>query len=138
VNGGDFGAPKLIETDSTGSQIFSVTDLKAAVQGQPVGSPEGVAYDAAHDVFFVAGNNYDIKVVSRAGAVLDDITLLQNYRNPTGNIGVEIQGLTLAPSSDPNDDPAKLNLYVADAGILNGPHDGRLIEIDLHNGLLYA
>ena len=138
VNGGDFGAPKIIETDSTGSQIYSVTDLKAAVQGQPVGSPEGVAYDAAHDVFFVAGNNFDIKVVSRAGAVLDDITLLQNYRNPTGNIGVEIQGLTLAPSSDPNDDPGKLNLYVADAGLLNGPNDGRLIEIDLHNGLLYA
>lgn len=138
VNGGDFGAPKIIETDATGSQIFSVVDLTTAVQGQPIGSPEGVAYDAAHDVFFVAGNNYDIKVVDRSGAVLDDITLLSNYRNPTGNIGTEIQGLTLAPSSDPNDDPAKMNLYVADAGLLNGHNDGRLIEIDLHNGLLYA
>ena len=138
VNGGDFGAPEIIETDGTGSQIFSVVDLTTAVQGQPIGSPEGVAYDAAHDVFFVAGNNYDIKVVNRSGAVLDDITLLSNYRNPTGNIGVEIQGLTLAPSSDPNDDPAKLNLYVADAGLLNGHNDGRLIEIDLHNGLLFA
>jgi hypothetical protein len=138
VNGGDFGAPKIIETDATGSQIFSVVDLTAAVQGQPIGSPEGVAYDAAHDVFFVAGNNFDIKVVNRSGTVLDDITLLSNYRNPTGNIGVEIQGLTLAPSSDPNDDPAKLNLYVADAGLLNGNNDGRLIEIDLHGGLLYG
>jgi DNA-binding beta-propeller fold protein YncE len=138
VNGGDFGAPKIIETDATGSQIFSTIDLKTAVQGQPIGSPEGVAYDAARDVFFVAGNNYDIKVVDRSGSVLDDITLLSNYRNPTGNIGVEIQGLTLAPSSDPNDDPAKLNLYVADAGLLNGPNDGRLIEIDLHSGLLFA
>jgi hypothetical protein len=63
---------------------------------------------------------------------------LPNYRNPTGNIGVEIQGLTLAPSSDPNDDPAKLNLYVTDTGLLNGSNHGRLIEIDLHNGLLYA
>ena len=77
-------------------------------------------------------------IVNRSGSVLDDITLLSNYRNPTGNIGVEIQGLTLAPSSDPNDDPAKLNLYVADAGLLNGPNDGRLIEIDLHSGLLFA
>jgi DNA-binding beta-propeller fold protein YncE len=138
VNGGDFGTPKIIETDATGSQIFSVIDLTAAVQGQPVGSPEGVAYDPAHDVFFVAGNNFDIKVVNRSGAVLDDITLLSNYRNPTGNIGTEIQGLTLAPSSDPNDDPAKMNLYVADAGLLSGHNDGRLIEIDLHSGLLYA
>jgi len=138
ANGGDFGSPKIIETDATGSQIFSVIDLKAAVQGQPIGSPEAIAYDAAHDVFFVAGNNFDIKVVNRSGTVLDDITILSGYRNPVGNIGTEIQGLTLAPSSDPSDDPANLNLYVADAGLLNGHNDGRLIEIDLHGGLLYA
>jgi hemolysin type calcium-binding protein/Calx-beta domain-containing protein len=138
ANGGDFGHPEIIETDATGSQIISVIDLKAAVQGQPIGSPEAIAYDAAHDVFFVAGNNYDIKVVNHAGAVLDDITILSNYRNPAGNIGTEIQGLTLAPSSDPNDDPGKLNLYVLDAGLLNNTTDGRLIEIDLHSGLLYA
>jgi RTX calcium-binding nonapeptide repeat (4 copies)/Calx-beta domain len=135
VNGGDFGAPKIIETDATGSQIFSVIDLTTAVQGQPIGSPEGVAYDAAHDVFFVAGNNYDIKVVSRSGAVLDDITVLSNYRNPVGNIGTEIQGLTLAPASD---DPTRMDLYVADAGLLNGHSDGRLFEINLHGGLVYA
>ena len=130
VNGGDFGAPKIIETDATGSQIFSVVDLKTAVQGQPIGSPEGAVYDPTHDVFFVAGNNYDIKVVDRNGTVLNDITILQNYRNPTGNIGTEIQGLTLAPSSDPNDDPATLSLYVADAGLLrSSANDGRLIEI---------
>jgi hypothetical protein len=134
-NGGDFGAPKIIETDATGSQIFSVIDLTAAVQGQPIGSPEAIAYDAAHDVFYVAGNNYDIKVVDRSGTVLDDITVLSNYRNPTGNIGVEIQGLTLAPASD---DPTRTDLYVADAGLLNGHNDGRLIEINLHGGLLFA
>ena len=108
-------------------------DLKSAFP-----SPEAVAYDAAHDVFFVAGNNYDIKVVNHSGTVLDDITLLSGYRNPTGNIGVNIQGLTLAPSSDPNDDPAKLNLYVADTGHWQGGNDGRLFEIDLHDGLLYV
>jgi hypothetical protein len=135
VNGGDFGAPKIIETDATGSQIFSVVDLTTAVQGQPIGSPEAVAYDAAHDVFFVAGNNYDIKVVNHSGTVLDDITVLANYRNPVGNIGVEIQGLTLAPASD---DPTRMDLYVADAGLLNGHNDGRLIEINLHGGLVYA
>ena len=138
VNGGDFGHPKIIETDATGSQIYDVIDLTAAVKGQPIGSPEAAVYDPAHDVFFVAGNNFDIKVVDRNGAVLDDITTLSNYRNPAGNIGTEIQGLTLAPSSDPNDDPGKMNLYVADAGLLNNTNDGRLIEIDLHSGLLYA
>jgi len=138
ANGGDFGHPEIIETDATGSQIYSIIDLTAAVQGHPIGSPEAIAYDAAHDVFFIAGNNFDIRVVNRSGTVLDDITILSGYRNPAGNIGTEIQGLTLAPSSDPNDDPANLNLYVVDAGLLNGHNDGRLIEIDLHGGLLYA
>jgi hypothetical protein len=137
VNGGDFGHPKIVETDGTGSQIFSVIDLTAAVKGQPIGSPEAAVYDPAHDVFFVAGNNYDIKVVNRSGTVLDDITVLSNYRNAIGNVGTDIQALTLAPSSDPNDDPAKLNLYVADQGLIN-TNDGRLIEIDLHSGLLFA
>ncbi len=134
VNGGDFGHPKIVETDGTGSQIFSVIDLTAAVKGQPIGSPEGAVYDAAHDVFFVAGNNYDIKVVNRSGAVLDDITTLSAFRNPTGNIGVDIQGLTLAPASN---DPTRMDLYVADQGVVD-TNDGRLIEINLHNGLLYA
>lgn len=134
VNGGDFGHPKIVETDGTGSQIFSVIDLTAAVKGQPIGSPEGAVYDPAHDVFFVGGNNFDIKVVNRSGAVLDDITTLSAYRNPTGNIGVDIQGLTLAPASD---DPTRTDLYVADQGLVD-TNDGRLIEINLHNGLLYA
>ena len=134
VNGGDFGHPEIIETDGTGSQIYSIIDLTAAVQAQPIGSPEAAVYDAAHDVFFIAGNNYDIKVVNRSGTVLDDITVLSNYRNPTGNIGVDIQGLTLAPASD---DPTRTDLYVADQGLV-GTNDGRLIEINLHGGLLYA
>ncbi len=134
VNGGDFGHPKIVETDGTGSQIFSVIDLTAAVKGQPIGSPEATVYDPAHDVFYIAGNNYDIKVVNRSGTVLDDITTLAGYRNPTGNIGVDIQGLTLAPASD---DPTRTDLYVADQGLVD-TNDGRLIEINLHNGLLYA
>ena len=134
VNGGDFGHPKIVETDGTGSQIFSTIDLTAAVKGQPIGSPEAAVYDPAHDVFFIAGNNYDIKVVNHAGTVLDDITTLAGYRNPTGNIGVDIQGLTLAPASD---DPTRMDLYVADQGLVD-TNDGRLIEINLHNGLLYA
>ena len=58
VNGEDFGRRrKIIETDATGSQIFSTIDLTAAVQGQIIGSPEALAYDAAHDVFYVGGDN---------------------------------------------------------------------------------
>jgi hypothetical protein len=31
-----------------------------------------------------------------------------------------------------------MDLYVADAGLLNGNNDGRLFEINLHGGLTYT
>jgi serralysin len=123
LNGGDFGTPSIIETNNTGTQIISIIDLRS---GFP--DPEAVAYDATHDVFFVAGNTYDIRVVDRSGTVLNDITILSSYRNPINGAGVDVQGLTLAPTSDPNDNPAELSLYVADAGNWHG-NDGRLFEI---------
>ena len=42
--------------------------------------------------------------------------------------------LELAPSSDPNDDPGKLSLYVADYGV-DQVSDGRLFEINLGDPL---
>jgi hypothetical protein len=57
--------------------------------------------------------------------------------NPTGPTSAAVKDLELAPSSDPNDDPGKLNLFVADYGNSH-VSDGRLIEIDLHGGLLMA
>ena len=48
--------------------------------------------------------------------------------------GLVAAGLTLAPASD---DPTRMDLYVADQGLIN-TNDGRLIEINLHGGLLYA
>jgi Ca2+-binding RTX toxin-like protein len=49
-------------------------------------------------------------------------------RNPANNGSVNLKGLTLAPSSDPNDDPSVLSLYAADFG-KSHVNDGRLFEI---------
>ena len=43
---------------------------------------------------------------------------------------MKVPDFELAPSSDPNDDPAHLSLYVADYGA-DQVNDGRLFEIDL-------
>jgi hypothetical protein len=63
--------------------------------------------------------------------------VLAGYRHETLNTATSVKDLALAPSSDPNDNPGKLNLYVADFG---GSHisDGRMLEVDLHGGVLVA
>jgi hypothetical protein len=91
--------------------------------------PEAVVYDAAHDVFFVGiENGHEIWMVDHNGNILNDINIFANYRNPVNNGSVNLKGLTLAPSSDPNDDPSVLSLYAADFGVSH-VNDGRLFEI---------
>jgi hypothetical protein len=42
-------------------------------------------------------------MVDHNGNILNDINIFANYRNPVNNGSVNLKGLTLAPSSDPND-----------------------------------
>ena len=68
---------------------------------------------------------------------MEKIDVLEGYRHEINNTAVNVKDLELAPSSDPNDDPNTLNLYVADYG-WSHVSDGRMLEIDLHGGLLLA
>jgi hypothetical protein len=83
-------------------------------------------------VFFVGGGfSNKIWIVDRSGAILNTIDILSSYRNPISGWTPVVKDLEFAPSSNPNDDPATLSLYVADYG---GAHetnanDGRLFEI---------
>ena len=67
-------------------------------------------------------------MVDHNGNILNDINIFANYRNPANNGSVNLKGLTIAPSSDPSDDPSVLSLYAADFGISH-VNDGRLFEI---------
>ncbi|ANW00269.1 Calx-beta domain-containing protein [Bradyrhizobium icense] len=123
----------IIETDSTGTQVFATIRLPAEIK-----DPEALAYDASQDLFYVGGGfSSKIWVVDRGGAIVQVIDVLGGYRNEINNGAASIKDLELAPSSDPNDDPSKLNLFVADYG-QSHVSDGRMIEIDLHGGLLLA
>jgi hypothetical protein len=70
-------------------------------------------------------------VLDRNGGLLDTITLLGGYPRP-GGTRVNVTDFELAPSSDPNDDPGRLSLYVADYGS-DQVNDGRLFEINLRD-----
>ena len=124
ANGSDIGHTKIIEIDSSGTQVIRNIPVPAVIK-----DPEAVVYDVAHDVFFVGiENGKDIWMVDHNGNILNDINIFANYRNPVNNGSVNLKGLTLAPSSDPNDDPSVLSLYAADYGIAHA-NDGRLFEI---------
>jgi Ca2+-binding RTX toxin-like protein len=114
--------------------IFEVTTTGTVVGSVPlpasIGDPESIVYDSTRNVYYMGGEtSADIFVVSRDGQILDTITLLEGYSRPDGR-RVLVKGLTLAPSSDPNDDAATMSLWVADYG--NDQFmDGRLHEIQL-------
>ena len=70
---------QYIETDNTGTQIFSTIVLPAEIK-----DPEALAYDASHDVFYVGGGfSPDIWVVDHSGNILQKLDVLEGYRHET-------------------------------------------------------
>jgi hypothetical protein len=131
-NGGPYGAA-IVETNAAVTEVYSVIRLPAEIQ-----DPEALAYDPVHDIFYVGGGfSSNIWVVDRSGTILQVLDVLAGYRHETNNTAVGVKDIELAPSSDPNDDPGQLNLFVADFG-WSHVSDGRMLEIDLHGGLFLA
>ena len=96
--------------------------------------PEALAYDATHNVFYVGGKfSSKIWVLDRSGTILETIDVLDGFRRADGS-RAKVTDFELAPSSDPNDSPLKMSLYVADYGV-DQVSDGRLFEINLGDPL---
>jgi Ca2+-binding RTX toxin-like protein len=118
--------------------IFEMTTDGATVQAISLTSQvpsdlEAIAYDPVNQVFYLTGgSSKDIYVVSRDGqTLLDTITILESLSNTLTDTSVHPKGLLLAPSSDPNDDPGVMSLYVADYGN-DQVMDGRIYEMRLN------
>jgi len=126
---GNVNPHTIFETTTSGTRIQSL------VLPSTISDPEAIAYDAANKLFYVAGGSSpDIFVVSRDGkTIVDTITVLEGLTNPISGTRVHPKGLTLAPSSNPNDDPSTTSLWVADYG-RDQVMDGRLFEIQLAPG----
>jgi hypothetical protein len=116
------------EVTTTGALVRTITMPSA------ISDPEALCYDAAHGVFFVGGKfSNNIWVLDSNGTILDTITVLANYPRDNGG-KAKLSDMELAPSSNPNDDPGALSLYVLDYGA-DQVSDGRLIEINLPDPL---
>jgi hypothetical protein len=122
ISNGSYANIREVTTDGA---LVRTISLPSAIS-----DPEALLWDDTHNVFFIGGKfSPNIWVLDRNGALLDTITLLANYPR-SGGAKARVTDLELAPSSDPNDDPGQLSLYVADYGSDNF-NDGRLFEVDL-------
>jgi DNA-binding beta-propeller fold protein YncE len=120
----------IVEINNTGTQVFSKITLPDVIK-----DPEGLAYDDRQEVFYVGGGfSYQIWKIDRSGEIVSTIDVLGSYRNPLNGGRVSVKDIELAPSSDPNDHPAHLSLYVADYG-KSHVDDGRLFEINIGDPL---
>ena len=90
-----------------------------------INDPEGIAFDSASGNLFIGSGPF-IFEVTRGGVLVRVIDM-----RPFGV--TVLKAMTFAPSSDPNDDPTILNLYVADYG-KDEVNDGRVFEISLPDG----
>ena len=108
--------------------MFELTPQGAFVNAIPLPSVmkngEALAYDALHDLYFVAQGSALIWVMDAEGNLEATIDLLSHLGTRP-----KIKGMELAPSSNPNDGDT-LSLYVADYGS-DQVNDGRLFEISL-------
>jgi Ca2+-binding RTX toxin-like protein len=120
----------IVEVDANGNQVGATVILP----GNIIIDPEALAYDAQHDVFYVSGGfSHLIWKVDRSGNIIDTIDVLAGFTNPVSGTSVHIKDMVFAPTSDPNDDPSLMSLYVADYGNTHLTpaltDDGRIIEI---------
>ena len=108
-------------------------DRRDANKYREIEDTEGLAYDAAQDVFYISSGSTrgTIFEVDRECNILASTDLLNDYRSPITGGKPKLKGLELAPSSDPNDGD-KMSLYAVDYGYDQEP-DGRLFEINLHS-----
>ncbi len=119
----------IVEVDANGIQVGATLILPSFII-----DPEALAYDAQHDVFYVGGGfSHLIWKIDRSGNILETIDVLAGLTNPVSGTSVHVKDLEFAPTSDPNDDPSLMSLYVVDYGDTHLTpalsDDGRLIEI---------
>jgi hypothetical protein len=105
---------------------FSVADF--------INDPEGIAYSSALNHLFLLSDDKNLKIieVTLNGNFVTDYDIINFQPIPD-----DPQGITFAPSSDPNDDPNKFNIYIVDGQMDNTPvpdndRDGLVYEATIN------
>ncbi|HYW80431.1 MAG TPA: Ig-like domain-containing protein, partial [Thermoguttaceae bacterium] len=117
----------IVDGNGGGIQVL-VYDANLAFQrvftlADRISDCEGIAFDPqSRHLFVVSGSDRIICEYTLDGHYLEQYDISPFVTAPTS-----AQALTFGPTSDPNDDPSRLALYIADGGEDNFP-DGRVYE----------
>jgi len=122
---GDDGISRVLVYNSN---LDSLSEFTVANR---VRDPEGIAYNQQlNHLFLVSQADMKIFEYTLTGEFVTDYDL--SHLNPAP---IDPQGLTFAPSSDLNDNPGNLNLYIVDGQLDNGPYpderDGIIYEVEI-------
>ncbi len=116
IDGSD-GGRQVLAYDADLSFLY---DFSVAARMQDA---EGIAYDPLSDhLFIVSDPDSAVLEYTLTGSFVNEYDIGGFSPSPRAP-----QGLTFAPTSDPNDDPNALALYIADGMVDNFP-DGRVYE----------
>ncbi|NIR52987.1 choice-of-anchor D domain-containing protein [candidate division KSB1 bacterium] len=113
---GSIGAHVLVyNSDLSFQYSFSAADR--------VSDGEGIAFNWQNNhIYIVSGPDMKIFEYTSTGTFVNDYDISDFSPTPEAP-----QGLTFAPTSDPNDDPNNLAIYIAD-GMRDNHADGRVYE----------
>ncbi|MHC4789829.1 MAG: T9SS type A sorting domain-containing protein [Planctomycetota bacterium] len=123
INSDGIGRVLVYNSDLQFQSEFSVDDR--------VGDPEGIAYnEQLNHLFLVSQSDMKVFEYTLSGEFVTDYDISHLIPSP-----MDPQGLTFAPSSDPNDHPGNFNLYIADGQLDNDPYpderDGIIYEAEI-------
>lgn len=123
----------IVEVTAAGNQVGSPILLPTTIS-----DPEAIAYDPQNDLLYVGGDfSSNIWAVNRSGNIVSTIDVLSAYPNAITGTRAHVKDLAFAPTSDQNDAPNLMSLYVADYGnnhpeLWGAPSDdGRIIELHM-------
>lgn len=124
TNGDGITRVLVYDSELVYQYTFSVSDR--------VLDPEGIAYNQQlNHLFLVSQADMKIFEYTLSGDFVDDYDISGLVDPPP----MDPQGLTFAPSSDPNDNPEYLNLYIVDGQVDNGVNenerDGVVYEVQV-------
>jgi len=109
INNDGFSRVLVYDSNLNFLNELSVTEIAT--------DPEGIAYSSKlNHLFLLSGKDKKIYECTLDGTLVTDYDIRNFFPSPD-----DPQGLTFAPSSDPNDDPTNYNLYIVDGQKDNNP-----------------
>jgi sugar lactone lactonase YvrE len=122
----DAVGPRIVRVQPRSNGSFSGASVsEVSLQSQSFSAVRGIAFDpTSGHLFLINPTGQRLYELTQSGQLTATRDLAPfSLKTP--------QGMVFAPSGDQTDDPAKMNLYVADSGFAEQQNSGQIVELSL-------